>query len=202
MLNTERIVHALINKLVPDVGGRWLRASIAAVAVMTAAYDSGLAQERASQFELLPPAGAVANCIPNGRATVTVFPKEERLGTDTLQLHASGLLPNIEVTVFLTELASPPFGAVQYIGDFSTNAAGEGSLRANTIINEAFASVTVGGTRIRTELNHVVLWFADQADDDRCFAPNTGPVTPFDGDGQAGATILTSAHLLPGAPLP
>jgi hypothetical protein len=175
---------------------------MAVVAIMTGVFDSVQAQDRPSQFDLLPPTGAIANCIPNGRATVTVFPKEEKLGTDTLQLRASGLIPNVEVTVFLTELAAPPFGAVEYLGDFSTNNAGEGSFRTNTIINEAFASVLVGSTRVRTDLNHVVLWFADPADDDRCFAPNTGPITPFDGDGEAGVTILSSAHLLPASPLP
>ena len=204
MKHTEQFVQIFSYTCLLDM----MRASripstLAVLVLALAAGGNAFAQERKPlRFELLPPAGTIANCIPNGRAEVTVFPKEEINGTDTLQLKASGLVPNIEVTVFLTELAAPPFGAVEYIGDFKTNAAGEGSFRANTIVNEAFASVTVGGTRVRTDLNHVVLWFADPADDDVCFAPNSGPVTPFDGDGNAGATILSSANSLPGAPLP
>ena len=51
-------------------------------------------------------------------------------------------------------------------------------------------------------LNHVVVWFADPADDDFCLGPGGGVVTPFDGDGDAGVTVLSSANFLPGAPLP
>src|SRR5690349_10084508 len=139
MKKTGDLVNAILQALLPNLGRDSLLALITGVAIATACYDSAAAQDRPFQFDLLPPAGAIANCIPNGRASVTVFPKEEKLGTDTLQLRASGLLPNIEVTVFLTELAAPPFGAVEYLGDFNTNSAGEGSFRTNTIIDEAFA---------------------------------------------------------------
>ena len=153
-------------------------------------------------FSLAPPAGVVAACFQNATARVTVFPREEGRGVDTLDLKAQGLPPNTEFTVFLCELANPPFGAVEYIGDFETNAAGRGSLRVDTIVEEAFA-LTVDQTGAhRTELNHVVVWFADPADDDGCFVNGGGPVTPFDGDGVAGVTILSSANALPGAPLP
>jgi hypothetical protein len=160
-------------------------------------------EDGALKFRLAPPAGQVAGCFPNATARVTVFPREERRGVDTLDLKAEGLPPHTEFTVFLTELPNPPFNAVEYIGDFTTNAAGRGSMRADTIINEAFVSTVVGGVRTRADLNYVVVWFADPADDDFCFAPGgTGPVTPFDGDGDAGVTVLSSANFLPGAPLP
>ncbi len=55
---------------------------------------------------------------------------------DTLDLHAEGLRPNTTFAVFLTEMPVPPFGAVQYIGDFTTNAAGRGSVRVDAIIDE------------------------------------------------------------------
>jgi len=159
-------------------------------------------EDGALKFRLGPPAGQVAGCFPNATARVTVFPREERRGVDTLDLKAEGLPPHTEFTVFLSELPAPPFNAVEYIGDFTTNAAGKGSLRTDTIINEAFASTVVNGVRSRAELNHVVVWFADPADDDVCFGPGGGPVTPFDGDGDAGVTVLSSANFLPGAPLP
>ena len=53
---------------------------------------------------------------------------------------------------------------------FTTNAAGRGSLRVDTIVEEAFSSTVVGTTRVRKELNHVVLWFADPDADNQCFA--------------------------------
>jgi hypothetical protein len=151
---------------------------------------------------LTPANDTIAACLPHAAATVIVLPKEEGRGVDTLDLKAEGLPPNTSFTVFLTEQPDLPFGASQYIGEFTTNAAGIGSVRVYTVINEAFASTIVGGTRVRADLNHVVLWFADPAGDDVCFGPGRGPVTPFDGDGQAGATVLSSKNFLPGAPLP
>jgi hypothetical protein len=139
-------------------------------------------------------------CFPNASAKVTVLPGEEDRGVDTLDLKAEGLPPHTSFTVFLTELADIPFGASEYIAEFTTNAAGKGSVRVNAVIDEAFAFD--GNTHVRKDLNHVVVWFADQKDDDVCFGPGAGPVTPFDGDGQAGATVLSSKNFLPGAPLP
>ena len=139
-------------------------------------------------------------CFPNASATVTVLPKEEVRGVDTLDLKAEGLPPNTSFTVFLTELAELPFGASEYIAEFTTNAAGRGSVRVDAVIQEAFAFD--GNTRVRKDLNHVVVWFADPKDDDVCFVPGGGPITPFDGDGQAGATVLSSKNFLPNAPLP
>ena len=97
---------------------------------------------------------------------------------DTLDLHAEGLRPNTTFAVFLTELPVPPFGAVQYIGDFTTNAAGRGHVRVDAIIDEAFAFNNITG--VRTELNHVVFWFADPNDDEEC-VPGSAP-GHFDGD--------------------
>jgi hypothetical protein len=119
-----------------------------------------------------------------------------------LDLQAEGLPARTEFAVFLTELADSPIGAAQYIGDFTTNDAGRGSMRVDAIIREAFSSTVVNGVRVRKELNHIVMWFADPTADDFCFTPGTGPNTPFDGDGQAGAAALSSKSFLPGSPLP
>jgi hypothetical protein len=95
---------------------------------------------------------------------------------------------------------------VEYIGDFTTNAASRGSIRVDAIVEEAFsstlASTPVGSDRVRKELNHVVFWFADPAADDSCFAPATGPTTLFDGDDQAEAAAMSSRNFIQGAPLP
>jgi len=84
---------------------------------------------------------------------------------------------------------------VQYIGDFTTNAAGRGSLRVDAIIEEAFSSTVVGSDRVRKELNHVVIWFADPKADDFCSSVDPMP-TPFDGDGEAGTAALSSKNFL------
>ena len=152
------------------------------------------------KFNLVPASDAIKTCLPNASATVMVFPKGELRGVDTLDLKAEGLPPNTTFTVFLTQLANVPFGASQYIAEFTTNADGRGAVRVDAIIEEAFA--IVGGVPGRQELNHIVIWFADPAGDDVCFGPGGGPTTPFDGDGQAGGTVLSSKNFLPGAPLP
>ena len=126
------------------------------------------------------------------------FPREDIRGVDTLDLHAEGLRPNTTFAVFLTQMPVPPFGAVQYIGDFTTNAAGRGSVRVDAIINEAFAFNNITG--VRTDLNHIVFWFADPADDEDC-VPGSAPAH-FDGDGESGVAAMSSKNFLPGAPLP
>jgi hypothetical protein len=153
------------------------------------------------RFSLVPASATIAACLPNAAAAVTVIPGEDSRGVDTLDLKAEGLPPHTGFSVFLTESAVS-VGAVQYIGDFTTNAAGRGSMRVDSIINEAFSSTVVNGARVRSELNHIVMWFSDPDADNFCFAPGTGPITPFDGDTQAGAAALSSQNFLPGAPLP
>ena len=150
------------------------------------------------RFNLVPASDPIAACLPNAAATVAVFPGEDIRGVDTLDLHAEGLRPNTTFAVFLTQMPVPPFGAVQYIGDFTTNAAGRGSLRVDAIINEAFAFNNITG--VRTDLNHIVFWFADPADDEDCL-PGSAPAH-FDGDGVSGVAAMSSKNFLPGAPLP
>ncbi len=161
------------------------------------AHAQGL---RPSRFNLVPASDAIAGCreFQNAAATVTVFPREDIRGVDTLDLHAEGLRPNTTFAVFLTEMPVPPFGAVQYIGDFTTNAAGRGSVRVDAIIDEAFAFNNITG--VRTDLNHIVFWFADPADDEDC-VPGSAP-GHFDGDGESGVAAMSSKNFLPGAPLP
>jgi len=154
------------------------------------------------QFNLVPAAPQIANCFPNANVKVRVSPTEDELGTDTFTLTAKGLRPNTTFAVFLTELPVAPFGAVQYIADFTTNANGKGSVQVNAIIQDAFSSQVVNGQRVRKELNHVVFWFANPADANDCFAPANAPVTVFDGDGEAGPAAFSSQDALPGAPLP
>jgi len=168
--------------------------------ILTGLVFTGTAHAESAEpfrFNLVATSGT---CFSNASATVTVFPKEEARGVDTLDFKAEGLAPNTSFTVFLTELAELPFGASEYIAEFTTNAAGRGSVRVDAVIQEAFAFD--GNTHVRKELNHIVVWFADPKDDDVCFGPGGGPVTPFDGDGQAGATVLSSKNFLPNAPLP
>jgi hypothetical protein len=116
---------------------------------------------------------------------------------DVVGLDVRGLPAHTDFTVFLTSadaFTTPPFGAVAYIGDFTTNAAGIGSLKVDAIIAEAFVSTRVGTppTRVRADLDHLVLWFADPAQVPACFNFVGSTPTPFDGDGQAGPAVMSS----------
>ena|SRR5438034_4741037 len=172
---------------------------IAAFGVLAVLLPAGqTAHAEPFGFNLVPASDPIAACLPDAVARVTVFPREEIRGVDTLDLRAHGLRPNTTFAVFLTEMPVPPFGAVQYIGDFTTNAAGRGSVRVDAIIDEAFAFNNITG--VRTELNHIVFWFADPNDDEDC-VPGSAP-GHFDGDDQSGVAAMSSKNFLPGAPLP
>ena len=66
--------------------------------------------------------------------------------------------------------------------------------RSGLIVDEAFSSTLVNGQRVRVDLNRVGIWFADPADDDFCLGPGSRPVTPFDGDNEAGVQAFNSAN--------
>ena len=160
---------------------------------MTMPYALGVAHALTTiSFRLVPASGGVAGCLPDAKADVAVFHKEDTLGIDTLNLDARGLPADTDFAVFLTSadaFASPAFGAVEYIGDFTTNAAGIGSLKVDAIIAEAFVS-TLAGTRVRADLDHVVFWFADPAQAQATCGLIAN--TPFDGDGHAGPAAMSS----------
>jgi hypothetical protein len=200
-----------LGRAVKNCVKRWqLAVALAVIGMMlifTAQADNRKEQDEKGRradirFNLTPASNTIGNCLPDAKARVTVLPKEDVRGVDTLDLKAEGLPANTTFTVFLTELPTAPFGAAEYVGDFTTNAAGRGSLRVDTIVEEAFSTTLVGSDRVRKELNHVVIWFADPAADDICPGPLTTGVTPFDGDGEAGTAALSSRSFLPGAPLP
>jgi hypothetical protein len=107
-------------------------------------------------------------------------------------IEAPGLPPNRDFTVFLLEQAGAPFGAAEYIGDLRANANGRGENEFRLIVQEGFASTLVNGQRVRVDLNRVGMWFADPKDDDFCLGANS-PVTPFDGDNEAGVQAFNSA---------
>jgi hypothetical protein len=116
-----------------------------------------------------------------------------------IRYRRSACRSNRDYTVFLLEQANFPFGAAEYIGDLSVDSQGNGQAEYRLIVKEAFASTLVNGKRVRADLSQVGMWFADPKDDDFCLGPNGGPVTPFDGDNEAGALAFNSA---PTAPLP
>ncbi len=145
------------------------------------------------RLSLTPSSAALAQCFPKAKANVTVRLTTDTLGKDRFRIVASGLKPRTDFTVFLVEQANSPFGAAEYIGDFTTDRYGKSANTFNLIVEEAFAFNNV--TRARTDLNSVGFWFADPKDDDECLGANS-PVTGFDGDAEAGVQMMNSGSAL------
>src|SRR2546425_10213444 len=127
---------------------------------------------------------------------VTVRLTTDLRGFDVFHVHAVGLPPNTTFTAFLLEQARAPFGAAEYIGDFTSDDKGRADNTFRLIVAEAFASTLVNGQRVRVDLNQVGAWFADPTGDDFCLGPDS-PVTPFDGDNEAGVQAFNSANTTP-----
>jgi hypothetical protein len=161
-----------------------------------AAPDAALADPEL-KLELTPSSAQLAQCMPDAKLSVKVKLTTDKNGFDSFEIHAHHLPPDRSFTVFLLEQAGAPFGAAEYIGDFSTNSKGDGNNTFKLIVQEAFSSTIVSGARVRVDLNRVGVWFADPADDDFCLGPNNGAVTPFDGDGAAGVQAFNSANADP-----
>jgi hypothetical protein len=149
------------------------------------------------ELNLSPSSAQLAACMPDAHVTVTVRLTTDVRGFDVFHVEADGLPPDTDFTVFLLEMAGAPFGAAEYIGDFTSDDQGRADNTFRLIVAEAFASTLVDGQRMRVDLNQVGAWFADPAGDDFCFGPGGGAVTPFDGDNEAGVQAFNSANTTP-----
>jgi hypothetical protein len=168
----------------------------AAVPAMAHAHNAAPAAAAPTvKLKLQTSSPQLAKCFPHARADVKVTLTTDAVGKDTFNIKAAGLRPKTDFTVFLIEKAAAPFGAVEYIGDITTDKWGKASNTYQLIVEEAFAFNNE--TNVRKELNSVGFWFADPKDDDGCLGA-TSPVTRFDGDDSAGVQMMNSGtHLLP-----
>ena len=180
-----------------------IAALVAVVTVMTAAalgatrgaYAQSAHQvQKADELEidLTPSSAALAACMQGASLTAKVRLTTEERGFDRFDITARHLPPNREYTIFLLQQATSPFGAAEYIGDFSTDFHGDAKTKLRLIVGEAFSSTIVNGARVRADLNRIGVWFADPLDDDFCLGAGS-PVTPFDGDNEAGVQVFNSA---------
>ena len=145
---------------------------------------------------LTPSSAQLAACMPNAQLNVKVGLTTDEHGFDTFDITARDLPAERDYTIFLLEKAGSPFGAAEYIGDLSTNAGGDGHTKLKLIVQEAFSSTLVNGSRQRVDLNRIGVWFADPLADDFCLGAGS-PVTPFDGDNAAGVQAFNSANADP-----
>jgi len=174
--------------------------TVTAGGAAAASGSSGESQPNANppqvHLKLTPSSAKLAGCMPHARVSVDVSLTTDRVGFDSFHVDASGLPRNTAFTVFLLQKAGAPFGAAEYIGDVTSNRQGRAANTFHLIVQEAFSSTLVNGNRVRVDLNQVGMWFADPKADDFCLGPNS-PVTPFDGDNEAGVQAFNSAHTTP-----
>jgi len=135
-------------------------------------------------FNMVRAAGAT--CLSNharGRVTVS------DLGpVQNMHVEVSGLTPNNDFTLFITQHSTRPFGISWYQGEISTDKKGNGVGDFTGIFSgETFV---LSDTPIQT--SHVAMWFADANDASKAGCP--GIVTPFDGDHQAGILVLSTEN--------
>jgi hypothetical protein len=180
-------------------------ALLVAVAATTAAAGGAtggtnvahkVTEENQLEIALTPSSAQLATCMPGAQLQVKVGLTTEQHGFDTFDIAARNLPPNREFTIFLLQQAGSPFGAAEYIGDVSTDAFGNGHAKMRLIVEEAFSSTLVNGSRQRVDLNRIGVWFADPLADDFCVGVGS-VVTPFDGDNEAGVQVFNSANTDP-----
>jgi hypothetical protein len=164
----------------------------------TAGTNSAHKAKKANQLQiaLSPSSTQLAACMPGAQLHVKVALTTEEHGFDTFDIAAHNLPPSRAFTIFLLQQAGSPFGAAEYIGDLNTDALGNGHTKLRLIVEEAFSSTLVNGSRQRVDLNRIGVWFADPLADDFCLGVNSA-VTPFDGDNAAGVQVFNSADADP-----
>jgi len=185
-----------------------LAAVVAATATSVSAFGSPTTHARTDKVDgkaasaavisrkLTPSSAQLAACMPGAELNVAVALTTDQVGFDSFTITARRLPANRSFTVFLLQQAGAPFGAAEYIGDFTTDATGSAQNTYRLIVQEAFSSTIVNGSRVRADLNQIGSWFADPRDDDFCLGAGS-PVTPFDGDNQAGVQAFNSANAEP-----
>ena len=95
-----------------------------------------------THLDLAPSSSVLATCFPHARARVTVALTTDKKGKDTFTIKARGLKPRTDFTVFLLEQAGAPFGAAEYIGDFTTDRHGRATTPSSSSSRRRSPSTT------------------------------------------------------------
>jgi hypothetical protein len=147
-----------------------------------------------------------AGCALNAKARVTI----NTLGpVEVMHVEATGLPPNSEFDLFVTQLPNAPFGMAWYQGDMESNANGRavgdfiGRFNRETFIvatgsgaapvvhhNAPFPDAANNPVTAPIHTFHVGLWFGTPEVAVAAGCPNT--VTPFNGDHTAGIQVLST----------
>jgi hypothetical protein len=165
---------------------RFLAVAMTAVAGLSAMVPcAAAAPGDRTTFSMVRAAGAT--CLSNkarGRVTIS------DLGpVQNMHVEVSGLTPNNDFTLFVTQHSTRPFGLSWYQGEISTDKKGNGVGDFTGVFSPETFVLTPDG---RVQTSHVAMWFADP--NDAANAGCAGIPTPFDGDGVAGILVLSTEN--------
>jgi hypothetical protein len=151
-----------------------------------------------------------AGCAVDARAHVTV----NSVGpVEVMTVEASGLPPNQEFDLFVTQVPNAPFGMAWYQGDMESNSSGRavgtfiGRFSRETFLvapapggapapvvhhNPPFVDAATNPATAPIHTFHVGLWFGTTDAAIAAGCPNTQ--TPFNGDHTAGIQVLSTRN--------
>jgi hypothetical protein len=159
------------------------------------------------QFPLFP--SGVKKAFPNATGVVTIVQGNPAVSLfDTVTVDVQKMPPDTTFTIFFIEVASKPFGHVQYVADLHTRIDGSGDVTFQTITLVAFAadaaspgtSTDQSGEASGIQLEHLGMWFSSLQDAQKALNDTTLKGTPFDGGSpalHAGPQALTDGQSAP-----
>lgn len=159
------------------------------------------------QFPLFP--SGVKKAFPKATGVVTIVQGNPAVSLfDTVTVDVQNMPPDITFTIFFIEIASKPFGHVQYVSDLHTRSDGSGDVTFQTITLVAFAadasnpgvSTDQSGSASGIQLEHLGMWFSSLQDAQQVLKDSTLKGTPFDGGSpplHAGPQAMTDGQTDP-----
>jgi hypothetical protein len=160
------------------------------------------------QFPLVP--SGVKQKFPDATGLVTIVRGDRDNSTsDTVTIDVQKMPPNITFTIFFIEIASKPFGHVEYAADLTTRGDGSGESIFNIISLVSFAMDARNpgtsqddkeGLTSGTNLEHLGMWFSSLQDAQKVLNDETLKGTLFDGGNpplHAGPQAMTDGQSAP-----
>ena len=160
------------------------------------------------QFPLVP--SGIKNAFPQASGLVTIVRgNRDNAIADTVTVDVQNMPPNITFTIFFIEIATKPFGNVEYVADLTTRGDGSGETIFQNISFVAFAMDArnpgtsqdgMEGTTSGIDLEHMGMWFSSLQDAQKVLNDTTLKGTIFDGGNpplHAGPQAMTDGQTAP-----
>jgi hypothetical protein len=160
------------------------------------------------QFPLVP--SGIKKAFPQATGLVTIVRGDRNNAfSDTVTVDVQNMPPNITFTIFFIEIASKPFGNVEYVADLTTRGDGSGETIFQNIAFVAFSmdarnpGTSLDGQEGETSginLEHLGMWFSQLQDAQKVLNDDTLKGTIFDGGNpplHAGPQAMTDGQTAP-----